>query len=282
LLNPSLPLLLRGDGTVQLGWAPETAVLLRPPPKLDGAALVELLRLLDGQHNWPAVVWQAAALDIGPQSASAILAELEAAGLLVRVTDRVGPSAIRVHGRGPLADQICEGLSGTGVRLSHSADGQRAAADAYRWNAELVVLTDDLVIEPRLVAALMRYRIAHLQVRIRDGRGVVGPLVLPGRTSCLRCADLTRCDYDPDWPHLAAQLLGRVGYAKPAAVRATAALALSELDVVLDGSPRAAPAILDATLELDLHNHRLQRRRWRPHPRCGCALPVSEVATATT
>lgn len=277
LLNPSLPLLLRGDGTVQLGWAPETAVLLRPPPEATGPALVALLRLLDGQHTRSAVVWRAAALGISPESAWAILDELETAGLLVRVADREGPNSIRVHGRGPLADLIYEGLAGTGVRLSRSADGHRVSADAYQWHCELVVLTDTLVIEPRLVNALMRNRIAHLQVRIRDGRGVVGPLVLPGRTSCLRCADLTRCDYDPEWPHLAAQLLSRVGYAKPAVVRATAALALAELDAVLDGSPRATPAVLDATLELDLQSCRLQRRRWRRHPLCGCTRPAGEA-----
>ena len=33
-----------------------------------------------------------------------------------------------------------------------------------------------------------------------------GPLVLPGRTSCLRCADLTRRDADPQWPMVLAQL----------------------------------------------------------------------------
>ena len=36
--------------------------------------------------------------------------------------------------------------------------------------------------------------------------GVVGPLVIPGLTSCLRCADLHRRDRDPAWHALAVQL----------------------------------------------------------------------------
>ena len=44
---------------------------------------------------------------------------------------------------------------------------------------------------------------------VRETTGVVGPLVLPGHTGCLRCQHLHRCDRDPSWPHLAAQLAGR-------------------------------------------------------------------------
>ena len=32
-----------------------------------------------------------------------------------------------------------------------------------------------------------RQGVAHLPVRVRDGTGLVGPLVIPGQTSCLGC-----------------------------------------------------------------------------------------------
>src|ERR1700733_14635490 len=38
---------------------------------------------------------------------------------------------------------------------------------------------------------------------------VVGPLVIPGRTACLRCLDLTRAERDPAWPLILAKLEGR-------------------------------------------------------------------------
>jgi hypothetical protein len=39
--------------------------------------------------------------------------------------------------------------------------------------------------DPRLVRDLHRQRVPHLAVRVRDGTGLVGPLVIPGVTSCL-------------------------------------------------------------------------------------------------
>ena len=67
----------------------------------------------------------------------------------------------------------------------------------------------------------------------RDGTGIVGPLVVPGLTSCLRCADLQRCDRDECWPQLAAQLAGQVQQADLAGTQATAAFAAAQaLDAV--------------------------------------------------
>jgi hypothetical protein len=50
---------------------------------------------------------------------------------------------------------------------------------------DLVVLADYLVADPRLVRDLRSQGVPHLAVRVRDGTGLVGPLVIPGVTSCL-------------------------------------------------------------------------------------------------
>ena len=47
------------------------------------------------------------------------------------------------------------------------------------------MLTDFLVSDPRVVRDLHAARVPHLPVRVRDGTGLVGPLVVPGVTSCL-------------------------------------------------------------------------------------------------
>ncbi len=49
----------------------------------------------------------------------------------------------------------------------------------------LLLLSDSLVADPRMLRELRAARIPHLPVRVRDGTGLVGPLVVPGVTSCL-------------------------------------------------------------------------------------------------
>ena len=55
----------------------------------------------------------------------------------------------------------------------------------------------------------MRAGVAHLAVTAEEAIGIVGPMVRPGQTSCLRCLHLTRSDLDPAWPLILAQLVGR-------------------------------------------------------------------------
>ncbi len=277
MLHPRVTILVRPSGVVQLGWDPERALLLEPPD-LDTQTVLGFLRLLDGLRTRPQILWQAGRSGIAAERARALLDEIDVAGLLVQPRDRPGPiRAVRVHGLGPLSDAISAGLRRVGIRPVRSRGN--APEDLGPRAADLVVLADTVVTDPRLASELVLHRIPHLQVRVRDGRGIVGPLVLPGETSCLRCADLTRVDYDAEWPHLAAQLLGRVGHASPAAIAATAALALGELEAILDCSPRRPPATLDATLELDLDSHLLQRRYWAPHAACGCRTINAGSAT---
>ncbi|TAM84063.1 MAG: hypothetical protein EPN43_12825 [Jatrophihabitans sp.] len=135
---------------------------------------------------------------------------------------------------------------------------------------DLAILADDEPVDPDRREALHRQGRAHLTVAVGATRGVVGPLVLPGLTSCLRCADLHRADRDPAWDSLAVQLTiprrGPVGTdcALATVVAGTAALqALS----FLDGEE---PATIEGTLELHLPDWRLRRRSWPLHPDCGC------------
>ncbi|MCP2167899.1 ThiF family adenylyltransferase [Goodfellowiella coeruleoviolacea] len=137
---------------------------------------------------------------------------------------------------------------------------------------DLVVLADALVPCPQLVATLVADQVPHLLVRVREGTGLVGPLVVPGRSSCVRCADLHRCDRDARWSVVAAQLADRTQLADLATAHATASLAVSQALLALSW-PAAAPApppTWNATLELDPWRGLLNHRPWPPHPNCGC------------
>jgi hypothetical protein len=112
---------------------------------------------------------------------------------------------------------------------------------------------------------------------VRDGTGLVGPLVIPGVTSCLGCADLHRSDRDAAWPAIAAQLRETIGVADRATLLATAALALSQVNRVI-GAVRGQtaapdpgpPQALNATLEFDLNAGAIVARQWTRHPLCAC------------
>jgi hypothetical protein len=121
-----------------------------------------------------------------------------------------------------------------------------------------------------LSVAWQRAGTPHLVATVREETGVVGPLVLPGGTSCLRCAEAWRRDDDPAWPRLAGQLAA----ADPAPSGATITCLFTALTAAvqvlahLDGEEE--PATLDATLELRPPAFLPRLRRWPPHPDCGC------------
>ena len=116
---------------------------------------------------------------------------------------------------------------------------------------------------------------AHLVATVRGETGVVGPLVVPGATSCLRCADLHRRDADARWPRLAAQLTASETPASGSTLTCllTALLAAGQVLAYLDGT--GAPLTLDATVEVRPPDLLPRVRHWPPHPSCGCGAAGS-------
>ncbi|MEO3756746.1 cyclodehydratase [Mycobacterium sp. B14F4] len=273
-MSAATPVLLRPDGSVQVGWDPRRAVVIRPPTGLAAAELASLLRHL--QSGATMADLHADVPDVDGAIVETLVASLLAAGL---VTSHPRPgartAAVRVHGRGPLSDLLAGALRCSGTRVTQSS---RTHSGVPPEPTDLVVLADYLVADPRVVRDLHAGAVAHLAVRVRDGIGLVGPLVIPGVTSCLECADLHRSDRDAAWPAVAAQLRHTVGNADRATMLATAALALSQIDRVVravrggDDPDRAAepPPTLDTTLEFDVNVGSVVARRWSRHPRCPC------------
>ena len=268
-LDPVLPVLLRPDGAVQVGWSPRRAVLIQPPRGVTAAGLATLLRAM---HSPVSIseLQRHSALTAG--DLDDLLAQLVTAGVATRGhRQRPARSAsIRVHGRGPLSELLAEGLRCSGARIKQSNQPHATVTAA---DADLVVLSDNLVADPRMLRDLHSQGVAHLAVRVRDGTGLVGPLVVPGVTSCLGCADLHRRDRDAAWPAVAAQLRDTVGVADRATLLATAALALSQVNRVIGavrGAESEPPMSLNATLEFDVHAGSIVVRQWPKHPLCSC------------
>jgi bacteriocin biosynthesis cyclodehydratase domain-containing protein len=277
-LNPAMPVLSRPDGVVQVGWDPRRAVLVRPPSGMTTTTLGHLLRGLQCRATLADL--HSAAGGVDATAIADLVAELVAAGVVTATPrSRTRSASIRIHGRGPLSDLLTSALRCSGARIKHSS---RPHAAVTAETTDLVVLSDSLVADPRILRELHAARIPHLPVRVRDGAGLVGPLVVPDATSCLRCADLHRSDRDSGWPAVAAQLRDTVGNADRATVLATAALALNQVDRVIAAvraglditdisqinSALHPPSTLDTTLEFDVSTGSTMVRRWTRHPRC--------------
>lgn len=278
------PILVRPSGDVQIGWDPETALIITPPDRCSADTVAQLLRSLDGTQLLEEVVRAAERAGITRTAFMMLLSQLRESGALADCAARraVAPPDLAVVGQGPIANVLLRALPELGTRVTQftTPSQQRTQLRLLRLRPFLTVLTDAALVNPALNDFLVREHLPHLAARVRDGRALVGPLVLPGVTSCLRCADLYRTDRDPEWPHLAAQLTGSVPHANPAAVYAAAGYALSQIELVLAAThrrqtpippaPPAPPATLGTTVEIDPREVTMTARGWPRHPLCVC------------
>jgi hypothetical protein len=278
LLNPSMPVLLRPDDTVQVGWDPRRAVVVHPPAGLAAAALAGLLRGMHTAVTAEELSARAARLGMPQDALADLLDALRQAGVVTAGHRAARSVTIRIHGRGPLSDLLAGALRCSGNRVTQTSQPHAVVTTDH---ADLVLLTDALVTDPRVVRDLHAAGLPHLPVRVRDGTGLVGPLVIPGVTSCLSCADRHRRDRDAAWPAVAAQLRHTVGAADRATLMGTAALALNQVDRVVRAMRCAdtgddpldapePPMTLDTTLEFDVGSGSVLARRWSRHPGCPC------------
>lgn len=278
-LRRPLTVAWRAEGVLQLGLDTPGLVLDGVPAGLDAAVgelttqartVAELGYLVPGVPA-PWLQW--------------LVDQLAAAGLLL--TGAEPPPTLALVGSGPLADTTAGMLRQAGLpeptRIAHRrADPGRAQRTPLvpiehwsqvgdRWPPLTVVATDTQEPDRALTDALLAAGRAHLVVRLEADRAVVGPLVLPGTTPCVRCHDLLRCRYDPAWPLLVAQLCRDRSAADPVLLAWAAATATIQVRCHLAGGD---PDVTGRTLEL-AGDHTLRTRDWPVHPECGCVLAVA-------
>jgi hypothetical protein len=144
----------------------------------------------------------------------------------------------------------------------------RVHPPAAHQHPTIVLLAGDPVPDLGVAASLVRSRVPHLAMTTGIARSVVGPLVLPGRSSCLSCAHRRRTDADPDWPNVARTLAGERTRASALVTSAAAHLAAGQLLEHIDGA--ACPQTVNGTLEWRAGDPVPRRRTWDLHPDCGC------------
>ncbi|MCA2190710.1 ThiF family adenylyltransferase [Nonomuraea cavernae] len=153
--------------------------------------------------------------------------------------------------------------SSSGVRAGGPYLGDRTE------RPDLVILAPVGPLDGVLVSELTTLGIAHLLVSAFEGHGSVGPLVLPGRTACLHCLDLTRRDGDPDWPIVTARLGGYPPGEIACDTTLAALMAASVTGHALAYLDGREAAVTNGTVDV-MPDWHWKTRPWSPHPECRC------------
>jgi bacteriocin biosynthesis cyclodehydratase domain-containing protein len=258
-LDPEHPPVWRDALTLQFG--PDAVVVLTDPAPWQQRLVAALAT------GVPESVFEhyAATLGAAPGDAARFLRVLAP----VLAAAPAPPARVRVEVAGGLASATTDAFR---IGLTASAV---APVDDPAAAVDVVVLVAHDLVHPRWAAALAREDRAHLPVVFTGGDVRVGPYVVPGLTPCLACLEAYRRDARPDWPVVAAQLVGRELPAGDRGLAIEAGLMAGRL--AAGGPPRSASAA-SATLRAGS-----LRPRWSvhvPHPGCSCRSPAGN-ATAT-
>jgi hypothetical protein len=171
-----------------------------------------------------------------------------------------GVAQVVVDGWGPLADELVAQLRRCEVPVlggTHAADGAELALAVGEAAPDVVVVVAEGR-APRWAGAPWQVRgIPHLPVVLDSDRVVVGPLVLPGRTACLRCAE-------DAWHGSRFCGPGDV----PAA---TVVLACAVATVTVLTTLRGDASLGGISTEIGLSDVTLAHRLWNVRADCGCA-----------
>lgn len=290
--TPGVLTVWRSSDVLQVGVDCGDAFLVTEAPE-QAPVIVEAL----ASRTSPDVV-KSAFLEVDPRWIDRVVADLERRGRLAAGAS-VDPTSseceVAVVGAGVLARQLVRMLLGeTNVWLCDTAPAEDAATRTERrarWRslasgrpgrlrlaehwytavgrpAALVVVCPTSVEADRaLTDQLVRDRQPHLVVTADAERGVVGPLVVPGLTPCLRCGDLARRDSEPGWPGLVTALGRTAARPSPLTSQWAAVTAAAQTLAFLG---RHQPETAGGTLELSAGTHALETRSWAHHAACGC------------
>jgi len=118
----------------------------------------------------------------------------------------------------------------------------------------------------------------HLHVGARLDNATIGPLVIPGSSSCFRCAHLHRCDTSPDWMQVDLQWRRHLysGHSDAILTHHTALHVLLIIRHWIDGA-----AFTNTVWNAKLPWPQFDPQSAPPHPLCGCQLHRS-TPTSTT
>ncbi|HPB73533.1 MAG TPA: hypothetical protein PLX71_11200 [Phycicoccus sp.] len=185
-----------------------------------------------------------------------------------------------VDGSGPGIPDITDSLRSVGIGRVRSGPYAAEAAiwalgddefpdawgeeDAGMPPAAAVVFVRRTPLPWVMAAPWARDGVTHLQVHLDGHRAQIGPLVIPGVSSCIRCHDLTR--------RTAAGPRGiPPGTSGRAPDRATTLLAAALTAVTLRGALLGDHGLAGVSSEIETGRPEVRHRHWPRHVACPCA-----------
>lgn len=290
--HPWVPILRAGGGRALVSPAARV-----PLSADDSAAVRRAARAADGSRTWVELAQD-------PQAARG-LALLHHHGALLDADDVAGGPALRARERGLLdrgrlslaatgqpspgaivarrRSRVVQVFGGGGVGRELADVLSRCGLDASVAGPRTTPDDSGIVVGvgPRSWPELQRWMadgITHLAVSPRAASVRVGPLVVPQRTACLQCLQVTRAERRPHWPVVDGQLPSVVvPQPDPLLVHHAAALAARGLVSFTQAGTSEA---LGAYWEVSLDDPVARRTTVERHPLCGCWWPTSPPPTA--
>lgn len=124
-----------------------------------------------------------------------------------RLADQALDQRLRTHYAITVGGKVAPDSQFTAMlHLAMQAAGLTPAFESAKAQLELVLGSHPVIGVELAALELDRPTGAHLFIAAYGDRAVVGPLVEPGLTSCLRCAYLHTRDADPSWAGVSLQL----------------------------------------------------------------------------
>ncbi len=302
LLRPGTHLLRRADGSLQIGLDPERAVVVPDSPELRHSLLgagrpasADVAGLIDLLETQDLLVDERVLMPLIGDSDQSPLATRDAGAALVRAaghhaSDRVAArlqARVSVAGFGHdagagLVASLRELLERSALRPPEtgtptSTPASTRATPSVAGTPLVGALVGVGEPDRELLDPWTREHVPLLLVRLTEGRAVLGPFVVPGRTACLRCIDAHHTDADGDWPLLVRQYAaassgdradGAPEPVDPALATLAVAWAARDIATYVDGQ---RPSTWSTTLIFDGSLAAVEARSWLRHPECGCS-----------
>lgn len=200
-LPSSTAILARPTIGLQFGVLPHESMILPLPKSVNPGQVAHVFALARGGIGFDELHQKLGYCGLESEDARLMLSEMMQAKIL---RPSQGNVSFHVLASGVASERLEPVLEALGLSYCVTSTPSEA-------RRSLIALPGAVFPTPDVQHALMVNRVAHYPAGIVDGKTVLGPLVVPGVTPCLACADSYYGRIDDGWRGVRLQATGRPG-----------------------------------------------------------------------